>query len=79
MRIRVCADSAGPGRAGKVGPGGTVHFYVAGQSGVDRTLCGQTVGPDYDTDYDAVFTIASEAGTKVYECPRCRELRSQLR
>lgn len=56
-----------------------MHFYVAGQSGVDRTLCGQTVGPDYDTDYDAVFTIASEAGTKVYECPRCRELRSQLR
>lgn len=41
MPIRVCTGFAGPGPTGEEGPGGTVHYFVAGQSGVDRTLCGQ--------------------------------------
>lgn len=71
MSIRVCTDSAGPGPTGEEGPGGTVHYFVAGQPGVDRTLCGQVVGYDYGTDYEDVFRVARKAGTKVYECAPC--------
>lgn len=75
--IGVCADAAGPGRTGAVGPGGTVHYYGGGRTG-GLTLCGQAVGYDYGTDYEEVFARAREAGTKVYRCPPCEERRASL-